>query len=239
VVAGALAAHIVFGAWGGGFARYEAYLLALGAAGTVVLWGRAIGALFESDRLLVKMTVAALLLCVGHLPLIATGLTPLSARGVYEMQYEMRRLAVDYYRHPVAVIDLGLVSYKNPYYVLDLWGLGSEAVRLAHAQGESGTAWLDRLVEARGVGLAMVYDNWFAGQMPADWRRLAILETQHRPAGFDKVTFYATSPAAVAEAVAALKAFSRTTVPGARVTVFEDAGRFAVSSPGVGRSGHP
>jgi hypothetical protein len=239
VVAGALAAHMVFGAWGGGFARYEAYLLALGSAGALVLWGGAVGAWLGLDRPLIKVAATALLLCVGQRSLIATALTPLSARGVYEMQYEMRRLAVDYYRRPVAVIDLGLVSYKNPYYVLDLWGLGSEAVRRARAGAEPGTAWLDRLVAARQVGLAMVYDNWFAGQIPPGWRRLGMLQAQHRPASFDKVTFYATSPAAVGDALTALTAFGRTTGPGTRVTIFEEAGRFAGSSSPATHLEHP
>src|SRR5262249_50691284 len=41
VVAGALLAHILFGAWGW-FARYEAYAVAIGMAGSLVLWRRAL-----------------------------------------------------------------------------------------------------------------------------------------------------------------------------------------------------
>lgn len=222
VVVGALTAQVLFGAWGGGFARYEAYAIALGAAGAVVLWGRAIGGLMARESPVIYALAVAAMLYVGQIALAATGLTPLSARGIYEMQYEMRRFSVEFYPRPVAVIDLGLVSYRNPHYVLDLWGLGSEVVRQARARHEAGTAWLDRLIEARHVGVAMVYDNWFAGQIPAGWQRLAVLQAEHRPPGFDEVTFYATSPDAIAGAVAALSAFGGTTGPGTRVTILKD-----------------
>ena len=222
-VAGALAAQVVFGRWGGGFARYEAYALALGAAGGIVLWGPALGALFARGRPLFNTVAVLTVLLIGQISLAATGLSPLSARGIYEMHYQMRRFAVDFYRRPVAAIDIGLLGYKNPYYVLDLWGLGSEAVRQARSRGEFDTAWLDRLVAARGVGLAMVYDNFFAGQIPADWLRLGVLDAAHRPVAYDKLTFYATSRDAVPAALVALRAFGRTTGPDTRVTIFADA----------------
>ena len=223
VVAGALAAQVVFGRWGGGFARYEAYALALGAAGGIVLWGPALGALFARRRPLINTVAVLTVLLIGQISLAATGLSPLSARGIYEMHYQMRRFVVDFYRRPVAAIDIGLLGYKNPYYVLDLWGLGSEAVREARSRGEFDTAWLDRLIAARHVGVAMVYDNFFAGQIPADWLRIGVLYAAHRPAGYDKLAFYATSRSAVPAALAALRAFSQTTGPGTRVTIFADA----------------
>ena len=231
-VAGALAAQVVFGAWGGGFARYEAYALALGAAAAIVLWGRTLGILIARDRPLINAVAALVLLCLAPLSLIGTVLTPTSALGVYEMQYQMRRLAIDFYRQPVAVIDLGLVSYRNPYYVLDLWGLGSETVRRARSRPDGDLAWLDRLVAARRVGLAMVYDNWFA--VPAGWHRLGALSAAHRPSGYATITFYATSQAAVADAVAALDAFSRTTGTGTHVTLLNDVARLATSTVGSG-----
>jgi hypothetical protein len=43
--------------------------------------------------------------------------TPLAGRGVYEQQYQMHRFAVEFYKRPVAVNDLGWVSYRNPNYV--------------------------------------------------------------------------------------------------------------------------
>ena len=228
VMAGALAAQVVFGAWGGGFARYEAYALALGAAGVIVLWGRNFGELMARDRPMIPVAAALALLCLAPLSVIGTALTPRSALGVYEMQYQMRRLAVDFYRRPVAVIDLGLVSYRNPHYVLDLWGLGSETVRRARAGPDRDTAWLDRLVAARQVGLAMVYDNWFA--VPAGWRRVGALTAAHRPSGYATITFYATSPAAVADAIVALRAFRGTASPGTQVTLDRDAAALAISS---------
>ena len=42
----------------------------------------------------------------------------------------MRRFVLEHVKAPVAVNDVGLVAYRNPYMVLDLIGLGSEEVRL-------------------------------------------------------------------------------------------------------------
>ena len=49
---------------------------------------------------------------------------PLAASNVYEQQLQMHRFIDGYYRAPVAVNDLGLASYHNPWPVLDLGGLG-------------------------------------------------------------------------------------------------------------------
>jgi hypothetical protein len=218
VVAGSLLAHILFGAWGW-FARYEAYALAVGAAGGIVVWRDALAALVRGGAM--RTAAAAIVLLVtGQAYVAAEAMTPIASLGIYEQQYQMHRFAAEFYRRPVAVNDLGWVSYHNPNYVLDLWGLGSEAARTARATAAADPSWLEHLVERGHVGLTMIYDPWFAGQIPAGWRRVATLTAEHRMTSpFGTVAFYATSEDAAAALRDALAAFGRDIGPGTRLTL--------------------
>lgn len=217
VVAGALLAHILFGAWGWS-ARYEAYAVAFGAAGTLVLWRHSIAAFVARGRVVFASVV---LLGIGSFYVDATLYTPVAATEIYAQQYQMHRFVTGFYRQPVGVNDLGWVSYRNPDYVLDLYGLGSEAVRLARAAGEPGSVWMDRLVRAKHVGLVMLYDQWFVDMVPQSWKRLGTLRSPHPAiaASDSKVAFYATSTDAVAPALAAMRAFRPHLVRGATLTI--------------------
>lgn len=221
VVAGALIAHVLFGPWGS-FLRYSAYAVAFGAAGAIVLWRGAI-ARFVARGSLILDGVALLALLNAGLPyVIETLVTPVAARGIYEQQYQMHRFAVDYYRQPVAVNDLGWVSYGNPNYVLDLLGLGSEAARQARARRPVDPDWVSRLVTAHRIGLVMVYADKFAGLIPPTWQPVAELCAPHYIAPeLDTVTFYATSPDAATRALDALRAFNRHKARGISPTIFD------------------
>ncbi len=113
-----------------GLDRYEVYAIALGAL-----------ALLYTLRFWIQdwlaraawniQTVGLLALLVGMAFLVnfyvkTTIQTPIAARGIYHQQFQMHRFATDFYKQPVAVNDLGWVSYKNDAFVLDLQGLGSE-----------------------------------------------------------------------------------------------------------------
>ena len=219
VVGGTLVAHALFGSWGW-FARYEAYAVAVGAAGALILWRRPIAALVARESPVYDGLALAALLSLGQAYALATLKTPFAAGEIYQQQYQMHRFAVDFYRRPVAVNDIGWVSYDNPNYVLDLIGLGSETARHARAEGQICTDWMSDLVTARGVGVAMIYDQLFAGQRPPQWHRLAVLRSSfHVVSGYDTVTFYATSDEAVGPALAALRAFAHEPGRGAKLTL--------------------
>jgi hypothetical protein len=136
----------------------------------------------------------------------------MAGRNIHEQQFQLHRFAVDFYRRPVAVNDLGWVSYRNPQYVLDLWGLGSEAARQArlitHQPG-----WIDDLTRRHDVGVAMIYPSWFDGQIPQGWRLLARLHSAHPhvSSALDDVSIYATSDSAVPDALQALRQFASST----------------------------
>jgi hypothetical protein len=222
VLFGALFAHVLFGAWGW-FYRYEAYALAFGAAGAIIIWHGAITSLLGGRRPWMMTVIASAALLMLNQGYVTGGTleTPRSARTVYEQQYQMHRFAVEFYKRPVAVNDLGWVSYHNPNYVLDLWGLGSEAARKARLVTKE-PGWMDRLVQAHQVGVAMLYAPWFGDLIPRGWSRLGVLKGLHPIvfAGGDEVTFYSTSTEATPDALAALQGFANMVGPAAQVEIF-------------------
>jgi hypothetical protein len=221
VVGGALAAHLLFGSFGG-LLRYQSYALAAGAAGTLILWHRVIARGLSRPSMVAPIIASFGLLVFGFWPMAVIAATPRASRSTYEHQYQMHRFAVDFYKRPIAVNDLGWVSYRNPNYVLDLWGLGSEAARQARLVAPK-PGWMDRLVSARQIGLVMIYPNWFDGDIPAHWRRLAVLRGAQGQgtAGGEDTAFFATSPEAVPDALAALHAFAAAIGPAATLTIFD------------------
>jgi hypothetical protein len=220
VLFGALLAHVLFGAWGW-FYRYEAYAVAFGAAGAIIIWHGTITALFgRHNPWAITLILSVALLVLNHSYVLGTVQTPFAGRGIYEQQYQMHRFAVDFYKRPVAVNDLGWVSYRNPNYVLDLWGLGSEAARKSRLVTRE-PGWIDRLVQAHHVGVAMVYAPWFQNDIPRSWIRLGLLKGTHPivTSAYDEVTFYSTSPEATPDALAALLRFADAIGPAAQVHI--------------------
>lgn len=216
VILSVLVAHVLLGAWG----RYEYYALATGVMGAVILWHRAIAALLADGSTALFAATVAMTLGVGNFFVMNTLKTPVASLAIFEQQYQMHRFAVDFYQAPVAVNDLGWVSYRNPNYVLDLVGLGSESTRLLLMNGQATPGWVGRLVATHRVGLAMIYDSWFAAQIPEHWRRVAVLKSAHRVnAPFNSVSFYATSSESIDPALQALKAFQAVTPAGTTLTV--------------------
>ncbi|MDW8002925.1 MAG: hypothetical protein RMJ39_09770, partial [Deltaproteobacteria bacterium] len=137
---------------------------------------------------------------------------PIASNNIYEQQYQMHRFVVEYYKKPVAVNDLGYVSYKNPYYVLDLAGLGSKKA-FYYRKKELHSEWLEIIIKDYNVGLAMIYDVWFK-EIPMNWIKIGTLTlSRHKitPA-CREVSFYATNLNEYYEINEKLKSFI-TTLP--------------------------
>jgi hypothetical protein len=196
-------AHVL----GGGFAleRYDVYALLTGAAGLGYIYRAelvmTIDVLRHPFRRPVAFAVAVGLLLLPLLGLKWAGVhhvnwirtTPAGAHNIYEQQFQMHRFARDFYRAPVAVNDLGYVAFRNPHYVLDLVGLGSDEVRRARMGGQFDAQWMEGAVRRHGIGVVMIYDDWFPTR-PASWKPVARLKLGSRrvtPA-FATVTFYGT-----------------------------------------------
>jgi hypothetical protein len=167
-------------------------------------------------RSVLRVGVAAALFTITlcHRCLLILVTIPLGANNIYEQQYQMHRFATEFYRAPVAVNDLGWVSYDNDNYVLDLWGVGSEAA-LAGRRGRAGDDWMNTLTATHGVQMAMIYDSWFKA-VPENWipaGRLYLGKMRLMPAD-DPVSFYALNPEAASRVSVLLRSFRETLPPG-------------------------
>jgi hypothetical protein len=178
----------------GAYYRYEVALWTATSLTLIHLYRAPVARIFASaGGQFVALLAATVAVSPGYLYALLT--TPLAANNVYDQQYQMHRFVTRYYRQPVAVNDLGWVSFRNSSYVLDLAGLASPDALRARLH-EHDSAWMARLCRDRGVHLVMMYDEWFPKQ-PAEWVSLGTLQLARMritPA-FKKVQFYATDPA--------------------------------------------
>lgn len=202
----AVGAHLAFGQYDW-FHRYEVYIVALAAV--ALLYAAAhVKPLLSASQWTAVMFGIVLLIGFGSTPYLSAAIeTPLASRGIYEQQYQMSFFAQKLYDRPVAVNDLGLVAYKNPNFVLDLWGLGSERVRSAKLAAQYGPREMAALADEYHVGLAMIYDSWFPRGVPADWEKVAILHTSPVTVAAGDVAFYRTPAGDPEEVARALRIF--------------------------------
>ncbi|WP_375688890.1 hypothetical protein [Pseudooceanicola sp. LIPI14-2-Ac024] len=198
-------AHCVAGSWSI-FPRYGIYLVAsVLAAWLVVLAALPIA---PARRVWFVPLIAAVCLWAGQLYLVATRLMPPAAQNIHDQQYQMHRFSTGFFRDPVAVNDLGWTSYRNEAAVLDLWGLGSEEVRRLTAAGKRTPEALRDLTYLHRVSYAMLFTDWFDGQLPPEWCRIATLRTISIVTPFDHVDFYLVDPARGSDMRAALSAWA-------------------------------
>jgi hypothetical protein len=212
-------AHLVGGKYGW-FGRYEVYAMISAGALSLYLYRSAVSSWLRVQSAGAAGSAALAVALVLGLPTVrATALTPLAANNIYAQHYQMHRFAVDYAGGaPVAVNDLGWVTYRNDGYVLDLWGLGSVEAGVRRGANEPG--WMDEMVTRHGAQLAMLYEEWFGEQIPSGWKHLGTLRLSRfrvTPAA-SEVAFYATDSAAAAEFAPRLAQFAATLPEG---VVFE------------------
>jgi hypothetical protein len=122
----------------------------------------------------------------------------------------MHRFAVNYYKKPVAVNDLGYVSYKNNNYVLDLWGLASIDA-LKYRKTNHSSEWVNKLTKSNDIELAMIYEDWFKS-ISDDWIKIGELHLGKKKVtpAHNKVAFFAMNQNAYVGIVAQLHRFIKT-----------------------------
>lgn len=207
----AIVLHLFAGSIGW-FFRYEIYIW---ISGLCMLLYLVIFKFHQSQKKSwVDKACLIILMLVGGLEhAIAAITTPIAANNIYGQQYQMHRFINDYYRKPIAVNDLGLTTYQNPQYVLDLYGLGSgEARKLRDLDNAQ---WMNDLVDKHEVNLIMIYDHrvWFP-ELPENWIKLG--ELRNRGIKLNVVlplSFFTPCEACVKPLRKQLESFS-TTLPG-------------------------
>jgi hypothetical protein len=200
----AVLAHLVFGRYGW-FARYEIYIVSAAVLALFVLWRQAL--VLPAARFVSLWLLAVLAVPYAY----ATLQTPFASRGIYEQQYQMHRFATEFWKRPVAVNDLGYVSYRNPDFVLDLWGLGSEEVRQLKRDRRLTRESISTLLTKYDVSLVMIYESWFRGSVPEHWERVAVMKSAPVTAASGDVSFFAVGD--IGAARQALQAFAVTLPP--------------------------
>jgi hypothetical protein len=174
----------------------------------------------KNRRLFVSASFVALCMFSTRY-IISTLRVPLGANNIYEQQFQMHRFVNDYWKAPVAVNDLGLVSYHNPNFVLDLGGLASEQARILKSTNANADAY-QALVGNNGVHLAIIYDEWFPGQIPSVWKKVASLDLsrQRITSAEDEVQFYATDAETARTLLPELETFRKSLPPGVNLTIY-------------------
>jgi hypothetical protein len=195
----------------GYYFRYEMYLWTFLLTVTIILSRTFLVTLFNYSKSLfiVLLTVTEIVFC-GRANVMLFSI-PLASNNVFEQHVQIHDFVARFYRKPVAVHDIGCVSYNNNNYVLDLWGLTSKKVFNIRKSNAGKSEWLDSLVTAKNISLVIIYDVWFP-RHPAHWTKIAEL-TLTKPeitASENVVSFYAVNN--TEETVQKLRAF-RNEVP--------------------------
>lgn len=166
--------HFIAGHYGH-YHRYEIYIWTFIFLIALYLLGSKITKILEVNQIsnLVKVIMIAIYFVSVASEIYIYGLVilPIAANNIYEQQYQMHRFAVDYYGKPVAVNDIGYVSYKNNNYVLDLWGLASAEALNARKNSHDNGEWMQEIAAQKNVELAMIYEEWFKN-IPNGWKKL-------------------------------------------------------------------
>jgi hypothetical protein len=146
--------------------------------------------------------------------------TPFYANDIFQRQWQMRRFAADYHRGPVGVIDIGCVSFRNPAYVLDLFGLAS-GVAMQHIAAGDSVGWMEKLAREKYVDLVML-NPVFYEQLPDQWIPVARMVLQRPTQSASAVTgFYVTRPGAVPAIRKELQRFGSTLPRGVGLQLLE------------------
>lgn len=205
-----------------GFERYEAYLLALGIFVAVAVGFDYTSSSTQSSRRLpaiVEVAAACLIfLPIGamwHIAFYALKGVPWASRNIYEQDYQMGLFLGRFYRGvPVAVNDIGAVSYLSDTRVVDLEGLGTLDVARVRSKGFLSEQQIDQLTKAHGVRMAILFDRLFKnGQMareglPPQWVKVGEWRILNNLVCWDdRVAFFAVDPSEETRLVEALRQF--------------------------------
>ncbi|HVW82876.1 MAG TPA: hypothetical protein VHC68_02965 [Candidatus Paceibacterota bacterium] len=198
--------------------RYDCFLIAFALALIAYVYRETIQNIARLDfgRIAALAVLAALVFAIQ---IKAAAFIPLAADNIYLQQYQMHRLAV-LLDMPVAVNDLGWVSYENDQYVLDLFGLASEPARQARAAHD--LSYAERLAREYNVHFAMVYPELLGEYLPGNWVRIGTLQFSVRKvnAANSSVSLYAfdLTPEACRALANRIAAFGSSLPSGASLT---------------------
>ena len=197
--------------------RYESYLMVLGALATATASVHALGAMRRSSGEIVLALSLAAVFIFGSRALASNAVVANTAGHIYRQQYQVARFTGQYYDgRPIALNDIGNVSYYTRAQVCDLMGLGWLEMARLRRSGAWDRSHINNLLQQNHADIAVIYDAWFQGDraFQRDWLRVGQWVTDVEDAPSEgTVTFYAANPDAAAALKAALIDFNRTLPP--------------------------
>ena len=142
-------------------------------------------------------------------------------RAIYLQQYQMGRLARDFFDGNVAVNDIGLPGYGNPHFVFDMVGLADPQARRARFAG--GPDWADKLIRQHNVPLIMIYRSWWKPELRAHWTAVGeLFRATSSKLGDDSVIFYTPYPEQIPAIQAQIRRWAETLPAGASYQEYSD-----------------
>lgn len=201
---------------GGGYGflgRYEAYAV----TAMVIGLGSALPSILPRVGRQIAFMGIFFICSEIYVPIIS--LTPSASTTIYVQQYQMHRFATEFFPYPVALNDLGWVSYGNKAYILDLAGLASDTIRVIRQRGTWTPESIRDLALQKGIVYAMIYRSWMPS-IPSEWCLVGVLKTFTTVAGDYLVSIYLINPAYRQQMEAALDKWEKTLPIGARLYRF-------------------
>jgi hypothetical protein len=217
VVSTAVIAHLLVGGWLDD--RYVLYAMILTAVGGLCAWAEPIQRSLGATTRVRAATMALLLVTsIGATTTAVIAWIPMSATNVWEQHGQVHRFLTEYWKRPVAVVDVGWASYRNDEFVLDLHGLASDRLRRAKAAGRFPTEVAEALREHR-ISLYVGYE-FGRPALPRDWVRVGVIHlagVRSTVAG-ESMSFVAARNSSD-EVRALLRRFSEGLPPGVRLDI--------------------
>ena len=179
------------------FPRYEAYLIGCSTVVLGLLVAKYGKVAFTSQPILARwITGITGLFLVFPLALRSTTAFDEVGRAcinIYEQQYQMGQfLHNHYYNEPVAIGDIGAVSYYTAGKNLDMVGLGNIEVARSHKNHYFSPDFMDWLSKKDSIKIAICYDYFNDPNLLHRWNKVATWEIPNNVACGDKtVSFYA------------------------------------------------
>ncbi len=198
-----------------GFFRYEAYLLTMWAMALLPMIPEFIVDFKKSffrDKLIGGLAVFALLL--GFYKVwFAHKMLYLGPKNIYQQQIQTAKFLNTYYnKEKVVANDIGAITYFSDIHLLDFVGLGSVEMVPFNEKNkiydEKFRSFLETHSEREGYRLAMVYEKWLRGQVPRNWKKVAVLTIEgDMSVAQPDVAVYAIDPTIVNELKKNIRAF--------------------------------
>jgi hypothetical protein len=208
---GATILHLNF-AQAGWLYRYDAYLVLVGLTAIIVAAWELQPELPTRLTASPRLVAAVLLLVLAASPIAVRAARflvtlPQATKNIYEQQYQMGRFFGKFYAgRPVAVNDIGAVSYLADVRLVDLWGLADqELARLKLHNRYTDEQAIARAGQERAL-VAIVYHQWFSSPSWSEvgqWRIRGNVTCAHA-----EVSICAAVPSATAELIRNLAAFA-------------------------------